>query len=78
MTETKRCWACQGSKQIMTGGCILKECHVCSGTGYLYSEKNNEVSQVEAKELDNVLPDKPKKKVKNKQTHRPQDSYIHF
>jgi hypothetical protein len=33
--QSKRCWCCQGSKLVMGGGCVFKECHVCSGTGVL-------------------------------------------
>jgi len=67
ITETKRCWACHGSKLVMGGGCIMKECHVCSGAGFLYNEPviNSIRAPILSKELNNILPDKPKKKKRN-------------
>lgn len=36
LLQEKRCLTCQGSKEIMGGGMMMKKCPDCEGVGKLY------------------------------------------
>ena len=51
-----RCNTCNGTKQILTLGNLKKPCHTCNGIGSIKPE----VTTVNGKELENVIPVKKK------------------
>lgn len=55
--EKVRCWACQGSKQVMGGGCMLKDCETCNGEGHLYRETQVKAVLAKPALVDNSLED---------------------
>lgn len=39
------CWKCSGKKQVLSTGCMFRECTECKGVGYTKEKKLQAVSQ---------------------------------
>jgi len=42
MKQYERCPACNGSRKIMGGGMIMRDCHACDGTGNVEVKRDEE------------------------------------
>jgi Ribonuclease G/E len=44
----KRCPSCHGSKKMMGGGMLIKDCDVCNGSGNISTELNASIDAIRA------------------------------
>lgn len=49
-----KCWHCNGKKQVLSTGCMFKECTTCKGVGYT-KEKKEIVIPVNSLPIDDEL-----------------------
>lgn len=66
-----RCDRCRGQKKVRGLGCLLKKCDVCSGTGYIESEteQEQELDTVETTETVQKVDAEPKADKVKKKSH---------